>query len=77
MQPDSNTHTHTHLFRTVFRALAGNLIGPPGPPIVQIVVDHHRCLLYSLHEDGRIYVMCKALTPLCCVTGLDGIVVSC
>ena len=39
---------------SIVRAIAGSLLGSTGSPIIQMVVDHHRGLVYTLTENGTI-----------------------
>ena len=34
--------------------MAGSLLTSPGAAIIQMVVDHHRALVYTLAENGTI-----------------------
>lgn len=42
------------LCRSLVRAIAGSLLSSPGSAIIQMVVDHHRNLVYTLAENGTI-----------------------
>lgn len=39
---------------SIVRAIAGSLLGATGSPIIQMVADHHRGLVYTLSENGTI-----------------------